>query len=52
MATLPSWPPVGSCQPPTHDDGEDQRKIEQPRSGMLTDPCRRVFTQSGRWIFI
>ncbi len=52
MATVPSWPPAGSWQPPAHDDDEDQRNIEQPSSGTLTDPCRRVFTQSGRWICI
>lgn len=35
------------------DGGEGRRKIEQPRrAGMLTEPCRGVFIQSGRWIFI
>jgi hypothetical protein len=35
----------------THDGGEDRHKVE-PRSGMLTEPCRSVVIQSGRWIFI
>lgn len=29
---------------------EDRRKIEQPESEMLTEPCRSVFMQFGRWI--
>jgi DNA-directed RNA polymerase specialized sigma24 family protein len=50
---VPSWPPAGSWWPPTLDGGKDWRKIKQPReSGMLTEPCRGVFTQSGRWIFV
>jgi hypothetical protein len=31
--------------------GEDRRNIKQPRSGMLTEPCRGIFMQSGRRIF-
>jgi hypothetical protein len=32
MATVPSsWPPARSWWPPTVDDGEDRRKIKQPR---------------------
>ena len=29
---------------------EARRRIEQPGSGMLTEPCRSVLTESNRWI--
>jgi hypothetical protein len=33
--------------------GEDRRKIRQPwESETLTEPCRSVFMQFGRWIVI
>jgi hypothetical protein len=32
--------------------GEDWRKIEQPGCKMLTERCRSVFMQFGRWIVI